>query len=115
MSVDIRGIPIVKVSFMSCISSPTAVVIRNGIKQDIPVDQVVIDDVIILSAGQQVPADCVVLEGLAELNESLLTGESVPIKKANGELLYAGSFIASGQIAVRVEKLGETIWARYKL
>ncbi|MFR5103288.1 MAG: HAD-IC family P-type ATPase, partial [Christensenellaceae bacterium] len=49
----------------------------------------------------------IMLDGAAELNESLLTGESVPVKKENGETLYAGSFVASGHCAVRVDKIGE--------
>ncbi len=96
-----------KLDKLSILSSPTACVIRNGVKVDIPVDEIVIDDVVVLSAGQQVPADCVVLEGLAELNESLLTGESVPIRKEDDAPLYAGSFVASGKVAARVEKIGD--------
>ncbi len=96
-----------KLDKLSILSSPTAIVVRNGIKMDVPVEQIVIDDVIVLSAGQQVPADCIALEGNAELNESLLTGESVPIKKEDGAPLYAGSFVASGHIAARVDKIGE--------
>ena len=96
-----------KLDKLSILSSPTAQVIRNGEKIEIPVEQIVVDDVLILVTGQQVPADCVALEGNAELNESLLTGESVPIKKEDGSFIYAGSFVSSGKIAVRVDKIGE--------
>ncbi len=96
-----------KLDKLSILSSPTAKVVRGGIKTDIPVEEIVVDDVLILVAGQQVPADCIALEGNAELNESLLTGESVPIKKEDGAPLYAGSFVASGQIAARVDKIGD--------
>ncbi len=96
-----------KLDKLSILSSPTAKVVRGGKRVEIPVEDIVIDDILILSAGQQVPADCFAVEGMAELNESLLTGESVPIKKEDGDLLYAGSFVASGQIAVRVDKIGE--------
>lgn len=92
---------------LSILSSATAKVLRNGVKVDLPVEQIVIDDVLILSAGQQVPADCTVLEGNAEFNEALLTGESVAIKKNVGDELFAGSFVASGQVAARVDKVGE--------
>ena len=85
-------------------------VVRNGEKLDIPVDQLVVDDVLILSAGQQVPADCVSIEGNAEFNESLLTGESVPIKKEVGDELFAGSFVASGRISARVDKIGDNTY-----
>ena len=96
-----------KLDKLSILSSPTAKVMRNGKKIEIPAEELVIDDILLLSAGQQVPADCIAVEGMAELNESLLTGESVPIKKEDGATLYAGSFVASGHIAVRVEKIGE--------
>lgn len=96
-----------KLDKLTILSSSSVIVIRDGKKVELPVDQLVIDDVLLLRAGQQVPADCTALEGNAELNESLLTGESVPIKKEDGDLLYAGSFVASGQIVVRVEKIGD--------
>ena len=96
-----------KIDKLCILSSPTAKVVRDGMKVDIPVEQLVVDDVMLLTAGQQVPADCVAIGGTAELNESLLTGESVPIKKALGDEMFAGSFVASGQVAARVEKIGE--------
>ena len=96
-----------KIDKLTILSSPTAKVVRNGVQADIPVEQIVIDDILILSAGQQVPADCVAIEGVAEFNESLLTGESVPIKKDDGEFVYAGSFVASGKLAARVDKIGD--------
>ena len=99
-----------KLDKLSILSSPTARVIRNGEKINIPVETLVIDDILLLSAGQQVPADCIALDGNAELNESLLTGESVPIKKEDGDLLYAGSFVVSGQIAARVDKVSENTY-----
>ena len=96
-----------KIDKLTILSSPTAKVVRSGKQIEIPVEQIVIDDVVILSAGQQVPADCIALEGVAELNESLLTGESVPIKKDDGDFVYAGSFVASGRLAARVDKIGD--------
>ena len=96
-----------KLDKLSILSSPTAKVVRNGKKMEIDTKEIVIDDILLLSAGQQVPADCIAVEGMAELNESLLTGESVPIKKEDGDVLYAGSFVASGHIAVRVDKIGD--------
>ena len=99
-----------KLDKLSILSSPTSRVVRGGQKINIPVEELVIDDIVVLSAGQQVPADCIALEGNAELNESLLTGESVPIKKEDGDQLFAGSFVASGQIAARVDKIGENTY-----
>ena len=96
-----------KIDRLAILSSPTARVIRDRKKREIPISEIVLDDILLLGAGQQVPADCIMLDGAAELNESLLTGESVPVKKENGETLYAGSFVASGHCAVRVDKIGE--------
>ncbi len=99
-----------KIDKLTILSSPTARVVRSGKQIDIPVEEIVVDDILILSTGQQVPADCITLEGTAELNESLLTGESVPIKKEDGDFVYAGSFVASGKTAVRVDKIGENTY-----
>lgn len=96
-----------KIDKLAILSSPTAKVMRDGKKKDVPVEEIVVDDILFLGAGQQVPADCVMLEGTGELNESLLTGESVPIKKETGDPLFAGSFVASGHLAVRVDKVAE--------
>ena len=96
-----------KIDKLTILSSPTAKVVRDGKQLDVPVEEIVIDDVLVLSAGQQVPADCIALEGVAEFNESLLTGESVPVKKDDGDFVYAGSFVASGKLAARVDKIGD--------
>ncbi len=85
-------------------------VIRNGVKLDIPIRELVLDDVVCLEAGQQVPADCKLAEGIVEVNESLLTGESVPVKKQLGDMLYAGSFISSGSCRVRADKVGKATY-----
>lgn len=96
-----------KIDKLSILSSPVALVMRDGKKKEIAVEDIVVDDILFLSTGQQVPADCIMLEGSGELNESLLTGESVPIKKEYGDQLFAGSFVASGRVAVRVDKVAE--------
>ena len=80
---------------------------RNGKDEHVLPSEIVLDDVIILSPGDQIPADCVILEeDIIEVNESLLTGESVPVKKSQGEMVYAGSFVVSGSLAVRADKVG---------
>ncbi len=91
---------------LAVLVSSTAKVMRGGSKVEIPVTEIVLDDVILLEAGQQIPADCILAEGVVEVNESLLTGESVPVKKEIGDTLYAGSFIASGACKVRADKVG---------
>ncbi|HIZ00392.1 MAG TPA: HAD-IC family P-type ATPase [Firmicutes bacterium] len=95
---------------LSVLISATAKVMRDGVKQEIGVRDIVLDDIILLEAGQQIPADCILLDGNVELNESLLTGESVPVKKAAGETLYAGSYVASGSCRVRADKVGKATY-----
>ena len=84
------------------------VTVRRGGKQfGIFSHEIVLDEIIVLSPGDQVPADCIILEeNVVEVNESLLTGESVPVKKSKNDTLYAGSFIVSGVIVVQAVKVG---------
>ena len=80
---------------------------RDGRDVELLPSEIVLDDVVILSAGDQIPADCVILEEqVIEVNESLLTGESVPVKKTKGDMVFAGSFVVAGSLAVRVDKVG---------
>ena len=95
---------------LAVLVSSTVKVIRGGKRRDVNVREIVLDDILLLEAGQQVPADCILLDGIAEINESLLTGESVPIKKAEGDTLYAGSFVASGACRVRADKVGNATY-----
>ncbi len=82
-------------------------VIRNGEITEISTKQIVLDDIILLGIGNQIPTDCQILEGEIEVNESLLTGESVPIKKSVGDKLLAGSFITAGKCAVQAISVGK--------
>ena len=80
---------------------------RDGKEVELLPTEIVLDDVVILTAGDQIPADCVVLEDqILEVNESLLTGESIPVKKTKGDMVFAGSFVVAGSLAVRVDKVG---------
>ncbi|MBO5782624.1 MAG: HAD-IC family P-type ATPase [Clostridia bacterium] len=95
-----------KIDQLNLVSSPTAKVVRYGITVQIPANEIVVDDVILLELGQQIPVDCVMCDGSVEMNESLLTGESVAVKKNAGDALYAGSFVMSGNCRARVQKVG---------
>ena len=92
---------------LSLISAPAAVVVRDGEEVEIDVEEVVLDDLIILSSGNQICADSVVVSGSVEVNESLLTGESDAIIKKPGDLLFSGSFVVSGKCRARVDKVGK--------
>lgn len=91
---------------ISVISVAKADVLRDGEHQMIETDKVVVGDILTLHSGEQVCADLVVLDGTVEANESLLTGESKPIKKNIGDMLLGGSYIVSGECVARAEKVG---------
>lgn len=95
---------------LSLLSAPTAIVIRDGDDFEIAVQDVVIDDILFLSSGKQIPADAVVREGTIEVNESLLTGESDPIIKRKGDTLYSGSFVVSGSCHAQATAIGKDIY-----
>ena len=92
---------------LSLISSRSTHVIRNGVEKEISTREIVLDDVISFSIGNQISTDCIVMEGSIEVNESLLTGESVSVRKQAGDMLYAGSFVTGGNCRARAEKIGK--------
>ncbi len=92
---------------LSIVSNKGSKVIRNGEMIEIPSTEIVLDDIIMLGLGSQIPTDCEIIDGNVEVNESLLTGESVPVKKKVGDNLFAGSFIVSGTCYVRAIKVGK--------
>ena len=96
---------------LSLLSAPTVRVIRDGKHSEIPIHELVEQDVIELEAGNQVCSDCVILVGEAEVNESLLTGESDPVLKPEGSHLLSGSFIVSGRCRACVEHVGAENYA----
>lgn len=91
---------------MSILNAPHADVIRDGKLQQIMSEELVKDDVILLTAGKQICADAVVIEGNVQVNESLLTGEADEVEKTSGSPLLSGSFVVSGQCYARLEKVG---------
>ncbi|MBQ7466453.1 MAG: HAD-IC family P-type ATPase [Clostridia bacterium] len=92
---------------LSLLTAPAVKVMRGGAEYTITTDDIVIDDIVVLSNGKQIVADSRIVEGQIEVNESMLTGESLPIKKKAGDVIYAGSFVVSGSCRARVEKVGE--------
>ena len=92
---------------LSLMQAPTAFVIRDKKKSEIAVSEVVLDDILVLEAGKQIPSDSILIDGSVEVNESLLTGESDAILKKAGDTLYSGSFVVSGNCRARVNKVGK--------
>ena len=91
---------------MSLLNAPHSIVVRDGEQQKIQSEELVKDDIIILSAGNQICADATVLSGSISVNEALLTGESDEIKKKSGDRLMSGSFVVSGQCYAKLDKVG---------
>lgn len=91
---------------LTMLNAPHAMVIRDGKKSKINAEDLVIDDIVIFEAGNQVCADAEVCAGEVQVNESLLTGESDEITKRKGDQLMSGSFIVSGQCHARLDKVG---------
>lgn len=91
---------------LTMLNAPHAMVIRDGKKSQINAEDLVVDDIVIFEAGNQVCADAEVCAGEVQVNESLLTGESDEITKRKGDQLMSGSFIVSGQCHARLDKVG---------
>ena len=92
---------------LTMLNAPKALVVRNGKKTEINAEELVLDDIVIFKAGDQVCADAEVCAGEVQVNESLLTGESDEITKRSGSKLMSGSFIVSGQCHARLDKVGK--------
>ena len=91
---------------LTMLNAPHAMVIRDGKKSQINAEDLVVDDIVIFEAGNQMCADAEVCAGEVQVNESLLTGESDEITKRKGDQLMSGSFIVSGQCHARLDKVG---------
>lgn len=91
---------------LSVLNAAKVTVVRNGVANKIDMEELVLDDVILLETGQQIPADGYVLDGKLQVNEALLTGEADEIVKEVDDYLMSGSFVVSGKAYVRLDKVG---------
>ena len=96
---------------LAILTESKAVVLREGQHWSISTEKLVMDDLILLKTGDQIPADSVVLEGALEVNESLLTGESDNLLKKEGDELYSGSFVTAGQACCQIIHVGKDNYA----
>ena len=92
---------------LAFITQSKAHAVRDGDVTELPVDEIVLDDILILENGSQIAADCIVVTGECEVNESFVTGESDPVFKKRGDILLAGSFVVSGSCRARVDKVSD--------
>ena len=91
---------------LNLITEPKVRVVRDGMTTEISVKELVLDDIVTLRSGEQISADCIVRDGYVEVNESILTGESEAVTKREGDTLYAGSFVVSGNCTAQVSAVG---------
>lgn len=96
---------------LSILSERKITVLRDGKEREISREDIVLDDVIVLSRGSQVPADCILVRGECKANESLLTGESDLIQKKVNDEMLSGSFVSSGKCFAKVTKVGADCYA----
>lgn len=96
----------ITVEKLSIETSPHIKTVRNGKIFEVSPSKLVLDDIIILTTGNHIPTDCVIVSGKVEVNEALLTGESNSIEKKEKDSLLSGSFIVSGECYAKVEKIG---------
>ena len=92
---------------LTVLNAPVTTVIRNGEQITVPSKELVLDDIAVFGAGNQISADARVISGNASVNESLLTGEADEIAKKPGDKLMSGSYIVSGSCHARLEKVGK--------
>lgn len=92
---------------LNLITEPQIKVVRDKEIKEVSVRELVLDDVVSLSSGEQISADCIVVDGYVEVNEAILTGESDAVTKRAGDTLYAGSYVVSGSCTAKVEAVGK--------
>lgn len=96
---------------LNLLNKEKIITIRDGQEIALDSEELVLDDVIRLSAGDQIPSDAIVLEGFAEVNEAMLTGESDLVQKEVEDLMLSGSFLASGSVLAQVHHVGADNYA----
>lgn len=106
---EIHGKNLVKQ--LSILTAAKTKVIRDGKKEEININDIVLDDVVLLSQGDQIPSDAYILDGEIEVNEALLTGESDTILKKKEDKLLSGSYVVSGKCYAKIEKVGDDNFA----
>jgi len=95
------------------LSPKTAIIIQDGTEKEIPIDEVIKGDIIVVKPGAKIPVDGTVLAGLSAMDESMLTGESMPVDKKAGDLVYAATINTTGVIRFRADKVGaDTVLAQ---
>jgi P-type Cu+ transporter len=88
-------------------------VVRDGAEVEVPVEQVRLGDLVVVRPGEKVPVDGVIREGRSTLDESMVTGESMPVTKSGGDAVIGGTMNQSGALVIEARKVGrDTMLAR---
>ena len=96
---------------LTLISQTKSTVIRDGTQMSVANCEIVLDDILLLTRGNCIVCDCIVMDGSCEVDESLITGESDPVLKKEGDILLSGSFVVSGSCRSKAENIGENHYA----
>jgi Cu+-exporting ATPase len=88
------------------LQAKTARVLRNGQAVDIPIEEVKVGDIVVVRPGEKIPVDGIVMKGLTSVDESMLTGESIPVEKKEGDHIFGATMNGNGSIEFRAEKVG---------
>lgn len=91
---------------LASFQAKTARIIRNGIEIDVPIEEVAIGDVVVVRPGERIPADGTVISGISAVNESAMTGESIPVEKRPGDKVIGGTLNSSGTLTFTAERVG---------
>lgn len=95
------------ISKLMDLAPKTATVVRNGLELEIPVDDVVVDDMILIRPGQSIPVDGIIVEGSSSVDQSALTGESIPVEKQVGDKVIAATINKTGFFKFKAQKVGD--------
>lgn len=85
----------------------TAIVLRDGIEKEVPIEELIVGDIVIVRPGEKIPVDGEVVEGYSTVDESMLTGESLPVEKTNGDKVFGGTINKAGSFKIRAVKIGK--------
>lgn len=88
------------------LQAKTALVLRDGVEQEIPLEQVIVGDIVYVKPGAKVPVDGEVVDGTSAVDESMLTGESLPVDKKQGDVLYGSTINKNGFVKMKATKVG---------
>lgn len=89
------------------LQAKTATVLRDGIEREIPIEEVMIGDIVIVRPGERIPVDGEVVEGYSTVDESMLTGESLPVEKSSGDRVFGGTVNKAGSFKLRAFRIGK--------